>query len=307
MKAAFLFPGQASQRVGMGYDLFTQTEIGRNYFEKANVLMDLDLQDIIFNGPEEKLRETRYTQPAIYVVSVILGEYLREHGKQPTVIAGHSLGEYSALTVAGAFDFESGFNLVKLRAQKMYEAGFEKTGTMAAILGMKDEDVIKLCENVSPERNVVPANFNAPGQVVISGTREAVHRAMELAKDAGAMKMVELNVSGAFHSPLMVPAREALAAQLNSTEINDTDIPVYLNVSAEPTMNSKIIRDALLDQLEKPVRWRETIINMVNTGVDHFIEIGPGKVLQGLTKRINRKSETSGIETYEDLKEFCNV
>lgn len=307
MKTAYLFPGQASQKVGMGYDIFTQTEIGRHYFEQANEIMGLDLQDIVFNGPEEKLRQTQFTQPAIYVVSVILGKILTDYNKIPRAVAGHSLGEYSAITVAGAVNFESGFQLVKLRAQKMHEAGLENPGTMAAILGMKDEDVIRICQEASSHGVVVSANFNAPGQVVISGTVEGVSEAMSLARNEGAMKTVSLNVSGAFHSPLMSPAREALAEQLKSTEIKDAEIPVVMNVSAKATVKKETIREGLLDQLEKPVRWRESIINMVEAGMDQFIEIGPGRVLQGLTKRINRKAETSGVETFEDLKRYCNV
>jgi len=268
--------------------------------------MNIDLQDIIFNGPEDILKQTQFTQPAIYVVSVILGKLLLDHGKIPTVMAGHSLGEYSALTVAGSFDFESGLRLVKLRAEKMHEAGENTPGKMAAILGMKDEDVIAICKETSLEGNVVPANFNAPGQVVISGTNDAVLSAMKIAGEKGAMKTIELNVSGAFHSPLMSPAREALAEQLNSTEIQDTDIPVYLNVSAEPTSDSNVIRKGLLDQLEMPVRWREIIINMVENSTEQFVEIGPGRILQGLTKRINRKAAISGIETFENLKQFSN-
>ena len=304
MKTAWLFPGQASQKVGMGKDLFDQTELGKQYFNQANGIMGCDIQSIIFDGPEDTLKQTQFTQPSIYIVSVILGELLKEKGYSPNAVAGHSLGEYSALAVADAFDFETGLSLVKVRAENMARAGEVQQGTMAAIVGLDDETVTNLCENYSGDGVVVAANFNSPGQVVISGSPDAVHAVIESAKESGARMAVELNVSGAFHSPLMTPAREALAEMLNSLEISDVLFPVFTNVDAKPVTKGNDIKDSLIRQLENPVLWTKSILSMKDTGIESFIEVGPGKVLQGLNKRIDRRTPSQGIDSLEQLENF---
>ena len=304
MKAAWLFPGQASQKVGMGKDLFDQTDLGKHYFECANEIMGCDIQSIIFDGPEDTLKQTQYTQPSIYIVSVILGELLKEKGFFPNAVAGHSLGEYSALAVANAFEFETGLSLVKVRAESMAKAGEIQEGTMAAIVGMDDEAVTDLCSSYSGNGVVVAANFNSPGQVVISGSPNAVVTVMDSAKESGARMAVQLNVSGAFHSPLMTPAREALAESLDSLEILDSLYPVFTNVDAKPVTQGNDIKDSLIRQLENPVLWAKSILSMKESGIESFVEVGPGKVLQGLNKRIDRKTRSQGVETLEQVEKF---
>ena len=306
MNTAWLFPGQASQKVGMGHDFYQNTELGKSYFDLANSIMGCDIQSIIFEGPQETLKQTQYTQPAIYIVSVIIGKLLLEKGLRPTVLAGHSLGEYSALAIGEAFDFPTGLNLVKLRAENMALAGRLNPGSMAAIIGLDEKIVIDLCQNYSGEGIVVAANFNSPGQVIISGTSEAVATLMAAAKSNGARMATLLNVSGAFHSPLMAPAREALAVELNSIQISDSIYPIYANVNAQPNTMGVKIKDLLIRQLENPVLWSQTISAMSNGGIESFMEVGPGKVLQGLIKRINRQIPVSGIESITQL-EALNV
>ena len=308
MSTAFVFPGQGSQKVSMGHDLFTSNKVGKKYFDLANEIMDTDIQSIIFNGPEEKLKETQYTQPAIYIVSVILGHILLEEGQQPDMVAGHSLGEYSACTIAGSLTFETGLSLVKLRAESMQDTGTTNPGTMAAIIGMADEDVISMCNTISSDESVVvAANFNYPGQVVISGNINAVHETMAKAPELGAKIAKELNVSGAFHSPLMAPAKKRLSAALDNIEINTATMPVYANVTAEPVIEADEIRSNLKNQLDCPVKWHETIDNMKTAGATEMVEVGPGRVLQGLTRRIDKKLTTKGVETLEQIKEIAHV
>jgi len=306
MKTAFLFPGQASQKVGMGLDLYHDTDLGKKYFDLANDIMGLDLRDIIFNGPDETLKQTQFTQPAIYLVSVILGEILLQKNIVPFAAAGHSLGEYSALAISGAFSFETGLKLVKLRAESMQKAGEIMNGTMAAIIGLDKGKIEEICRQSNEKGIVVPANFNAPGQIVISGEVEAVNYAMNLAKEVGARKVIELNVSGAFHSPLMSNAKEALTNKLNSIEISDANFPIYSNVTAKPVIKSEEIRESLIQQLENAILWQDSILNMINDGVTNFVEVGPGRVLQGLTKRIDRNVNSSGIETNNDVNSYTN-
>ena len=308
MYYAYLFPGQGSQKVSMGYDLYEKTNIGKEFFDRANDIMGYDIKEIIFNGPEDKLKETAYTQPAIYIVSVIIGKILLEKGYEPKMVAGHSLGEYSACTIAGSLAFETGLSLVKLRAESMQDAGITNPGTMAAIIGMTDEDVISMCNTISSDDSVVvAANFNCPGQVVISGDINAVHEAMEKAHNLGARMAKELNVSGAFHSPLMVPAKKRLSAALDIIEINTATMPVYANVTAEPVIEADEIRSNLKNQLDCPVKWHETIDNMKTAGAIEMVEVGPGRVLQGLTRRIDKKLTSKGVETLEQIKEIAHV
>ena len=308
MATAFVFPGQGSQKVSMGHDLFTNSNVGKKYFDLANEIMEIDIKSIIFHGPEEKLKETQYTQPAIYIVSVILGHILLEEGQQPDMVAGHSLGEYSACTIAGSLTFETGLSLVKLRAESMQDAGTTNPGTMAAIIGMADEDVISMCNTISSDESVVvAANFNYPGQVVISGNINAVHETMAKAPELGAKMAKELNVSGAFHSPLMEPAKKRLSAALDNIEINTATMPVYANVTAEPVIEADEIRSNLKNQLDCPVKWHETIDNMKTAGATEMVEVGPGRVLQGLTRRIDKKLTSKGVETLEQIKEIAHV
>ncbi len=306
MKTAFLFPGQASQKVGMGVDLYHETDLGKKYFDLANKIMGLDLRDIIFNGPDETLKQTQFTQPAIYLVSVILGELLLQKNIIPFAVTGHSLGEYSALAISGAFSFETGLKLIKLRAESMQKAGEIMNGTMAAIIGLDKDKIEEICGKSNEKGIVVPANFNAPGQIVISGEVEAVNYAMNLAKEAGARKVIMLNVSGAFHSPLMSNAKEALTDKLNSIEISDTNFPIYSNVTAKPVIKSEEIRERLIQQLENAILWQDSILNMIKDGVTNFLEVGPGRILQGLTKRIDRNVNSSGIETNNDVNSYTN-
>ena len=300
----WLFPGQGSQYVGMGLDLKKHSEKAKEYFDISNEIMNCDIQSIIFNGPEELLKKTEYTQPAIYIVSVITGYLLIDKGLKPTALAGHSLGEYSALAIGGAFDFTTGLKLVKSRSENMANAGMEKSGTMAALVGLDDETVINLCKSYEGNGVVVPANFNSPGQVVISGNINAVEWAIKSSKDAGARMAVELNVSGAFHSPLMSPARENLAEMINSLEISDTVYPVFTNVDAKPVTKAIDIKSSLIQQLENPVLWAKSILEMKNKGINHFIEVGPGKVLQGLNKRIDRSIISQGVDSITKLEQI---
>ena len=300
----WLFPGQGSQNVGMGLDLKENSEKAKEYFDRANEIMNCDFQSIIFNGPEELLKKTEHTQPAIYIVSVITGYLLIDKGLKPTALAGHSLGEYSALAIGGAFDFTTGLKLVKARSENMANAGLEKKGTMAALVGLDDETVMNLCQSYEGNGVVVPANFNSPGQVVISGNINAVEWVIKSSKDAGAKMAVELNVSGAFHSPLMSSARENLAEMINSLEISDTVYPVFTNVDAKPVTKDIDIKNSLIRQLENPVLWSKSILEMKSKGINHFIEVGPGKVLQGLNKRIDRSIKSHGVDSITKLEQI---
>ena len=308
MLTAFLFPGQGSQKVSMGYDLYKYTDVGKEYFDLANDIMECNIKDIIFNGPDEKLKETVFTQPAIFIVSVIIGKILIDRGLTPAMVAGHSLGEYSACTISGSFSFENGLSLVKLRAENMQIAGKTNPGTMAAIIGMSFEDIQNICTTTSEENCiVVPANHNTPNQIVISGNKTAVEEAMGQARSSGARLVKELNVSGAFHSPLMHSAKDALSEALDKTKINNANIPVYSNVSATATLKSDEIRLNLKNQIDSPVLWSNTIRNMKNDKASKMIEVGPGKILQGLTRKIDKDIQSMGMENLEQINEFAYV
>jgi len=296
---SYIFPGQGSQYVGMGKDLFEQNEVAREMFGQADKLLRVSLSKICFEGPEEELKQTKNTQPAIFLHSVILSRLL---GKQDVaMVAGHSLGEYSALVYAGALSFEDGLKIVRLRGELMQRAGELQPGTMAAVVGLESSVLESVCTEASAEGIVQCANFNSPGQIVISGSVSGVKKAMELAKARGAKLVKELVVSGAFHSPLMEYAVEGLSKALDAITINDAIIPVYANVTAKPVTKATEIRHLLKDQLTKPVRWEESIKNMVADGAKKFVEVGPGKVLQGLVKRIDADVEVSGVDKHSDV------
>ncbi len=301
-KKAFLFPGQGSQYVGMAKDLFEQSVEAKEMIKTADDALGVNLSYIMFNGPEDELKQTEYTQPAIFLHSVVLASIIRT--LHPDAAAGHSLGEYSALVTAGSIQFYDAVKLVRLRGQAMQKAGMENPGTMAAIIGLVPSIVVECCKEASSDGVVQPANFNSPGQIVISGSIEGVKKAMEICKLKGARLVKELVVSGAFHSPLMKPAQVILKNALESTPLYDARLPVYANVTALPVIEKEKIKNLLYDQLDSPVRWEETISNMINDGIDEFYEIGPGKVLQGLVKRINPDVKCFGIDKFSDVEKY---
>lgn len=300
MKIAFVFPGQASQYVGMGKDLYENSEIAREIFDKAEEILGFELKKICFEGPEDELKQTRITQPAIFVHSYVVAKLL--NGKlKADMVAGHSLGEYSALAYAGVLSFEDALKIVKLRGELMQKAGEENPGTMAAIIGLDDKTVYEICSKIN-DGIVQPANFNAPGQVVISGDIPSVRKAMELAQNAGAKMVKELVVSGAFHSPLMESAKERLKEALGEIEFRKPSVPIYFNVTAKPTFDVDEIRNLLYRQITSPVLWSQIITNMFSDGASKFYEIGPGKVLQGLIKRIVPNAEISGFDKFKEIQ-----
>lgn len=300
MKTAYIFPGQGSQYVGMGKDLYEQFPAARALFDEADAVLGFSLSRILFNGPEEELKQTKNTQPAIFVHSVAVWNLLKPSDAAMT--AGHSLGEYSALVAAGAMSFADAVTLVRLRGEAMQKAGEVHPGTMAAVVGLDPAAVNQVCSDAAAAGIVQPANFNSPGQIVISGSVAGVRKAMELAKERGAKLVKELVVSGAFHSPLMQPAKESLKSALERTAISDAAIPVYANVTARPVRAAAEIRKALYEQVTSPVRWEESVVNMAADGAVKFIEAGPGKVLQGLVKRIAPSAEIAGFDKAAEIK-----
>jgi [acyl-carrier-protein] S-malonyltransferase len=305
MKTACVFPGQASQFVGMGYDFYQNFPAAKKLFEKADEILGSALSEKCFQGPLPELTQTRITQPAIFTVSAVISEIIRqEYGFNCQAVAGHSLGEYSALYAAGVFSFEDALRLVKIRAESMQAAGLENPGTMAAILNLEASKVKESCLKASEYGIVQIANYNSPNQIAISGENSAVLQAMKIAKDMGASRVVQLEVGGAFHSPLMASATGELAAALETFPMEAPVFPVYANADALPTRSVEKIRKNLLIQIEKPVLWTNIIENMIQDGITRFIEIGPGKVLQGLIKRINPELIISGIGTVEELENF---
>lgn len=289
---AYIFPGQGSQFEGMGKNLFEQGHEAQDLFKQADNILDFDISEIMFNGTAEALRQTKVTQPAIFIYSVIQARLLKEHF-QPAMVAGHSLGEFSALVAAGAMSFTNGLHLVHQRALAMQRACDAKPSTMAAILGLADDVVEDICNEI--EGIVVPANYNSPGQLVISGEWTAVEQANALAKEKGAKRALILPVGGAFHSPLMEMAREELAIAIEKTPFDVPRCAVYQNVTAKPERNPARIKENLIAQLTAPVRWTQSVTQMIADGATEFVELGPGNVLQGLVRKINREVSTSGV------------
>ena len=294
MKNAYIFPGQGSQYPGMAKDLYESNAVAREMFEKANDILGFRITDIMFEGTAEELKQTKVTQPAIFLHSVVLARCLPDF--RPDMVAGHSLGEFSALVAAGALDFEEGLRLVSIRAQAMQKACEAVPGSMAAVLAMPAEKVEEIC--ASCEGIVVAANYNCEGQIVISGEVSAVNDACTRLKEAGARRALQLPVGGAFHSPLMEPARAELAEGIEKATFHTPVCPIYQNVTARPTTDAQEIKANLLTQLTSPVRWTQSVMDMIADGADKFIELGPGKVLQGLVSKTAGSSVTvDGIQS----------
>lgn len=290
---SYIFPGQGAQFSGMGKDLYNHSEAARNLFESANEILGFRITDIMFEGTDEDLKQTNVTQPAIFLHSVILAKELKGEF-QPDMVAGHSLGEFSALVSAKALSFEDGLRLVSARANAMQKACEIRPSTMAAILGLDDFTVEDICSRISDV--VVPANYNCPGQLVISGSIEGVDRACELLIQAGAKRALKLNVGGAFHSPLMELARVELQSAIENTEINEPICPIYQNIDAKPYTDVANIKHNLISQLTGAVRWTQTIEKMLHDGATSFTEVGPGSVLQGLVRKVDRSIPTFSAE-----------
>ncbi|MEK5522617.1 ACP S-malonyltransferase [Heyndrickxia sp. FSL W8-0423] len=306
-KIAFVFPGQGSQTVGMGKSVVEKSDQAKSIFESADQRLGYSLSDIIFNGPDEKLTLTTIAQPALLTTSIAILTCLEEAGIRPDYTAGHSLGEYSALVAAGAMDFEDAVFAVHKRGEYMEEAVPNGEGTMAAILGMDRNDLQKVTDEVTANGDSVQlANLNCPGQIVISGTVKGVEKASVLAKEKGAKRALPLQVSGPFHSELMKPAAQKFVEVLDEVKVQDSKIPVIANVTAAPISKASDIKEKLIEQLYSPVLWEDSVLTMLELGVDTFIEIGPGKVLSGLIKKINRNVKTYSVQDFESCQQVVN-
>ena len=301
-KLAFMFPGQGSQRVGMGQDLAEEYDVVAQTFAESNDILDIEVQELCFSGPEDKLTETSNTQPAILTTSIAFYRLLQEEGITPDVVAGHSLGEYAALVAAGVLDFAQGLKLVRKRGELMSQADPEGKGTMAAVIGLNGSEVEEVCDQGSEYGIVEPANYNCPGQIVVSGEKKAVEKTTELAKEAGAKKAVVLNVSGPFHSSLMESAGEKLADYLADLKFQEPEIPVVPNVNAEPTTDPAEIKAALIKQMSGAVRWEESIQYLIDDDVETFVEVGPNRVLKGFMRRIDRSVTALNVRNQRSLQ-----
>lgn len=303
MKTALIFSGQGSQYVGMIKDLFENSDLVRRKLELSNRILDYDISEICFNGPAEILKETRYTQPALFLHSSLLFDLLAKN-LSFNAVAGHSVGEYSALYSAGVLSFEDGLKLVALRGKLMFEIGKITPGTMAAVIGLEDEKVDSICKEIKEKTNqeIIAANFNSPGQIVISGHRDTLLASFDEFKGAGARLVKELPVSGAFHSNLMMPAQKELEIAIQNTHFNDSNYPVYVNVDASPYHEANHIKDMLIEQLVSPVKWTQTLKNMQKNEITKYIELGPGNVLQGLVKRTLENVDILGVDKFNDIE-----
>ena len=296
-KIAFVFPGQGSQTVGMGKELYERFATAKAVFDAADEALGFSITDLCFNGPEDELRKTFNTQPAILTVSIACYEVLKEHGIKPDIVAGHSLGEYSALVVAGALSFADAVRLVRKRGQLMQEAVPLGEGSMAAILGLDRQVVIDICAQAQAEFGAVQAvNFNCPGQIVIAGKKAAVEKAAEMLKTAGAKRAIMLPVSAPFHSTLMKPAAEKLALELQAITVSDAEIPVVANIHGQMITNSQEIEKSLVEQADHPVEWEQCVAQIVQFGATTFVEVGPGKVLSALSKKITKEVDSLNVE-----------
>jgi [acyl-carrier-protein] S-malonyltransferase len=286
---AYIFPGQGAQFPGMGKDLYEKSIVAKDLFEKANSILGFRITDLMFSGTDEDLKQTKVTQPAVFLHSTILATVLAG-SFSPDMVAGHSLGEFSALVANKTLSFENGLILVSKRASAMQKACEKTPSTMAAILGLDDKTVEEVCTSI--EDVVVPANYNSPGQIVISGSNDGIDKAIEMLKEKGAKRAIKLAVGGAFHSPLMEPARLELEEAIRNTAFNVPICPVYQNVNARPSSDPEVIKSNLVSQLTSPVRWTQSVINMISGGATSFVEVGPGNVLSGLIKKINKDAVT---------------